>query len=85
VSDFGLGVFVRIVSKDQFNGRTGEVVEVPGFPWRDHRRIRFDPQHEKKRVHPERDTLIEVKALRAVGKRERPLPIGQLALFEVAA
>lgn len=85
MSKFPVGTSVRVVSKDQYNKRTGEVVEVPDFPWRDYRRVRFDPQPEKPRFHPEKDTLVEEACLRVVERSARPAPLGQLALFEEAA
>jgi hypothetical protein len=82
---FPVGSLVRVVSRDQFNGRTGEVVELPGFPWRDHRRVKFDPQPDVVLHHPEKATLIDEDDLRLVRAAERPQPRGQLTLFPEAA
>lgn len=82
--NFANGTSVKVVSRCSLNGRTGVVVDdSPKFPWRDHRRVRFDLVPGKASGE-----LVPLDELRAIKPSERPAeapPREQLGLFGEAA
>ena len=81
------GTSVRVhAPKYSIHGRTGVVTDdAPNFPWRDHRRVKFD--EVRGRV---KGDLVPIAELRAIKLSERPagaLPPEkrQLGLFGEAA
>lgn len=75
-----IGTRVRVTLGEHAK-RTGVVVDVPGFPWRDHRRVQLDPLPDGA---VERAPLIPEDELRAIAPAPRPGPgFGQLSLFDL--
>lgn len=83
---FPVGTSVKVRSTDgrASSDRTGVVVDdALRFPWRDHRRVEFDPVPGKVR-----SALVSVEDLKAIDPRERPAtarPREQAELFEEPA
>jgi hypothetical protein len=74
-ADITVGDRVRITKRGRFHRRTGVVVEVPGFPFRDHRRVALDPTETERGV----TLLLPLEQFSFVERT------GQLGLFGGAA
>lgn len=85
MSTFPIGTHVRVHSPGySTHKRTGVVIEdVLKFPWRDHRKVQFDP--EPPRVSA---SIVDIDDLREIKASERPAsaaPREQIDLFGGAA
>lgn len=84
---FPNGTSVRVhAPRYSTHGRTGEVIdEAPNFPWRDHRRVRFDEVDGK--VKGELVPLVELREIKLSERPARALAPEkrQLGLFGEAA
>lgn len=70
-----VGDRVRVSRRGPFFKRTGLVIELPGFPFRDHRRVRLDATETDP---PVRAMLFPLEDLKFVERT------GQIPLFEVS-
>lgn len=82
MSALPVGTRVRVV-RGTWAKRVGVVVELPGFPWRDHRRVALDATDDQQA----KTRLVEVADLRAVKSsptapvKSTTWPRTQLSLF----
>jgi hypothetical protein len=70
MNELPVGTSVRVKAKTWLKDRTGEVVALGLFPWRDYRSIQFDPRPDGSGLM--KPILIEVAELKAIPSSERP-------------